>query len=63
MHSPGSRGGSSAAGSLKAPSVASDSSDGRGPRSLGSNRANNKPGYSNNLVRQNLLKRTSDVRN
>ena len=48
---------------MKAPSVASDSSDGRAPRSLGSNRANNRPGYSNNLVRQNLLKRTSDIRN
>ena len=59
LHSPGnSRQGSSAAGSLKAPSVASNSSDGRGPRSLGNNRANG-----NNLVRQNLLKRTSDVRN
>lgn len=62
LHSPGnSRQGSSAAGSLKAPSVASNSSDGRGPRSLGNN-VNRAP-RGNNLVRQNLLKRTSDIRN
>lgn len=61
LHSPGnSRQGSSVGGSQKAPSVASNSSDGRGPRSVGSNRT---AGRSNNLVRQNLLKRTSDIRN
>lgn len=47
---------------MKAPSVASDSSDGKGPRSLG-NRLYNRPGQTNNLVRQNLLKRTSDIKN
>ena len=47
---------------MKAPSsVASNSSDGRGPRSLGNNY--NRAPKGNNLVRQNLLKRTSDIRN
>lgn len=55
LHSPGSskNGGSSVGGSQKAPSVASNQSD---PK----RRSGNKIG-SHNLVRQNLLKRTSDL--
>lgn len=59
MHSPGNskQGSSVGGGSSKAPSVVSNSTDGRGPRSLGNNRIPK----TNNLVRQNLLKRTSDI--
>ena len=56
-HSGNSRQASSVNTSSKAPSMVSGSSDGKGPRSVG-NRVPN-----NNLVRQNLLKKTSDIRN